>query len=279
MDSQPTKSPVTTGVNSHVSTFVRRTAPASNYCPSPIRPSGSSVTENRLLIHLYSPLEPDRPLLVAGVLNWVASLPGGGKSWLILLAAQQVLQEGGRVAILDFDQPPARPWGERALALGGNRFADALTEQTRCLILPGASIEPKHRAMIADWLSVAEPNLVAVDTAGAAGMPISATNIDQWLIEHLDSYRQAGLGIIVTDHLPKSPAKTTRNTRTNRFGDETCPGRHRATAGRQTLGQTLRWVYHRHQRERQTRSVPRRRRGGALSDPRNPPRRGPRCCR
>ena len=163
----------------------------------------------------YPPLLTTRTgqvLLVAGVLNWVASLPGGGKSWLVLLAARQVLQAGGRVAILDYDQPPARSWGERARALGGQRFAEALTDQTRSLLLPGNMIEPKHRAMIADWLSASEINLVAVDTAGAAGMPISGDNIDQWIVEHLDTYRQAGLGIVVTDHLPKSPAKR-RETR------------------------------------------------------------------
>ena len=123
---------------------------------------------------------------------------------LVLLAAQHVLDQGGRVAILDYDYPPTRTWTDRALSLGGQRFLDALCDWGRFQHFPGHAVQPKHRAAIADWLTDSDLNMVAIDTAGAAGCPIDGANPDPWINEHLGTFRQAGCGVVVTDHLPKS---------------------------------------------------------------------------
>ena len=50
-------------------------------------------------------------------------------------------------------------------------------------------------------------NMVAIDSAGAAGCPIDGANPDPWIAKHLGAYLRTGCGVVVTDHLPKSPQK------------------------------------------------------------------------
>ena len=94
-------------------------------------------------------LDTGEPILIGGALNWIAGLPGRGKSMVVLLAAKQTVEQGGRVAILDYDLPPARTWKERALALGGERFLEVLCDRERFLLIPGYAVARKHREDLA----------------------------------------------------------------------------------------------------------------------------------
>ena len=78
------------------------------------------------------------PIILEGMLHWISSRPGRGKTWLGLMAAEKVLERGGRVALIDYDQPPPESWGERSRTLGGDVLLDNLTDQRAALHFLGA---------------------------------------------------------------------------------------------------------------------------------------------
>ena len=143
------------------------------------------------------------PIILEGMLHWISSRPGAGKSFLGLLAAEKVLERGGRVAIIDYDQPPPESWGERSRSLGGDALLDNLTDQRAALHFLGA-VSPANRARLADWLTAAPVNLVILDTVTSGGMAIDGANVEPWITEHADTFRKAGITIILFDHLNKS---------------------------------------------------------------------------
>ena len=143
------------------------------------------------------------PIILEGMLHWISSRPGRGKTWLGLMAAEKVLERGGRVAIIDYDQPPPESWGERSRSMGGDVLLDNLTDQRAALHFLGA-ISPANRARLADWLTAAPVNLVILDTVTSGGMAIDGANVEPWITEHADTFRKAGITIILFDHLNKS---------------------------------------------------------------------------
>ena len=56
-------------------------------------------------------------LLYSGKLHWLASEPEAGKSWLAMLAAVEVLRDGGRVVYFDYEMNP-HEMTRRLLLLG-----------------------------------------------------------------------------------------------------------------------------------------------------------------
>ena len=143
------------------------------------------------------------PIIFEKMLHWISSRPGRGKSWLGLMAAEKVLERGGRVAVIDYDAPPPESWGERSRTLGGDVLLDNLTDQRAALHFLGA-VAPATRALLADWLTAAPANLVILDTTTAGGMAIDGANVEPWIREHVETFRQAGVTIILFDHLNKS---------------------------------------------------------------------------
>ena len=136
------------------------------------------------------------PVFLAGQLNWLSSLPGHGKSWVVLLAAQQVLERGGFVVVFDYDNAGVVQWITRLRLLG-------IPESDRLKIIQSPHLQPSDHRQIADLLKGYEPNLVVIDTATMAGAPTDGESVARWHHHHLRAYIEAEVGLIVCDHLPK----------------------------------------------------------------------------
>ncbi len=136
------------------------------------------------------------PVFLAGQLNWLSSLPGHGKSWVVLLAARQVLERGGFVVVFDYDNAGVVQWITRLRLLG-------IPDSDRLKIIQSPHLQPSDHRQIADLLKGYEPNLVVIDTATMAGAPTDGESVARWHNLNLRAYIEAEVGMLITDHLPK----------------------------------------------------------------------------
>ena len=118
------------------------------------------------------------PLLYAGKLNGVFGQPGGGKSWLGVLALVETVMRGGRVLFLDFeDRPPT--FRERARALG---FEPREHSESHKWMPPTIMEDDEVQAFEAAvaWVSAEENGLVVIDAATQAGCPPDGSDVEPW---------------------------------------------------------------------------------------------------
>lgn len=138
--------------------------------------------------------------------NFVFGDPEGGKTWLALTAASELLRLGatGRVLVIDLDHNGAAATVTRLLALGADR--DALADPERFLY-----VEPEDRLhateVVAD-MAAWKPAIAVVDSMGEL-LPLfgsSSNSADDFTTVHsriLKPLAKAGACVIVIDHLSK----------------------------------------------------------------------------
>ncbi|AOD24218.1 hypothetical protein IM25_06500 [Rhodococcus sp. p52] len=139
-------------------------------------------------------------------MNFVFGDPEGGKTWLALTAASELLRLGatGRVLVIDLDHNGAAATVTRLLALGADR--DALADPERFLY-----VEPEDRLhateVVAD-MAAWKPAIAVVDSMGEL-LPLfgsSSNSADDFTTVHsriLKPLAKAGACVIVIDHLSK----------------------------------------------------------------------------
>ena len=144
-------------------------------------------------------------LLYEGCYNSVYGRPGLGKSWLAILVAKSVVDRGGRALWCDYDDTP-RTMSRRAPAVG---FNEAF-EEHRFAYYHGESLatlyrkrESRLRGGAVGWLSGGEcPGVVIIDSVTQSGAPVDSV-IHEWDRTIIKPWRDAGLSILVLDHIPK----------------------------------------------------------------------------
>ena len=122
-----------------------------------------------------------RPILYAKYVNYIASRPNGGKSWIAMNAIVHSVQCGGRVVILDYDmkRPDTLARRAKAMALAGV-FSDVGSIYFADL---DKWENPAVQAAAAEWLAAA-PNpdysFVVIDTDTRAGAANNGDSITKW---------------------------------------------------------------------------------------------------
>lgn len=166
-------------------------------------------------------------LFYAEQVNLVFGDPEGGKTWVALATATEVLRTGteGRVLVMDLDHNGAVPTISRLLALGADRHA--LSDPHRFLY-----VEPEDRlhalAVVAD-MQAWQPTVVVVDSLGEL-LPLfgsSSNSADDFTTVHsrvLKPLAKAGACVLVIDHLSKGSDSRT-------FGPGGTSAKRRAVGG------------------------------------------------
>ena len=142
-----------------------------------------------------------KPILYANKLNGVFGLPGGGKSWIGLQALVDAVGQGGRALWLDFEDSPST-FRDRARALG---FEPRVHSESHKWLPPSIMEDEEAQAFEAAvaWISAFENGLVVIDAATQAGCPPDGSDVEPWYRVHVDPWRQANVGVLVIDHVPK----------------------------------------------------------------------------
>ena len=158
-------------------------------------------------------------LLYPGRLHWLMSAPEQGKTWVLFSWAKQVLDDGGKVLILDFEDVAAN-FKERMNALGVSD--DVLNDQDRVRFnqiadpLGLASSQPYTHAIakfeeLLEW----KPDFVAMDGVTNAmdieGLdPMSNMDTAAWIRLQVKPFTRAGASVVAVDHKPKNGEAASR---------------------------------------------------------------------
>ena len=142
-----------------------------------------------------------RALLYANKLNAIFGLPGGAKSWIGLQALVEAVMRGGRALWLDFEDRPTT-FRERGRALGfePREHSEAHKWLPRTIM---EDDEAQTFAAAVGWVSEYENGLVVIDAATQAGCPPDGTDVEPWYRKHVDPWREADVGVLAIDHVPK----------------------------------------------------------------------------
>ena len=152
-----------------------------------------------------------KTILYAQAVNYIASRPNGGKTWLAIKGmVQGTTTLGGRFVILDYDMKRPDTLARRALAMGyGELFKDA--SKFYFADLDKWTANPGLRTAAAEWL-LAAPNpvysAVVIDTDTSAGAANDGGDIRQWWADFIDPWERLKIGVIVLAHLPKNAEDT-----------------------------------------------------------------------
>ena len=148
-----------------------------------------------------------RTILYAQKVNTIAARPNGGKSWLAIKCAVEVVERGGRVLMLDFDN-------KRPSVLAG-RAQDMAVEDTiqNKEYFHFSDVElVKHkgaRAAAIQWLLAAKNpvfSTVIIDSDTAAGVPTDGADALPWWKVHVNPWETAEIGVLVLSHRGKDDA-------------------------------------------------------------------------
>lgn len=143
-------------------------------------------------------------LLYPGKINGLVGESESGKSWVALHAVEQLLKEGRRAAVLDFEDA-ASTWVSRLRLLG-------ITDEQLTLLRyadPDESLDVVGRAALAEMLADHDPALIVLDGANAAmtllGLELNdnadATKFNRLVLKPLT---QLGAAVLTIDHVPKN---------------------------------------------------------------------------
>ena len=161
-------------------------------------------------------LEPDeadfltrtdgRALLYAGKMHMLQAEPSSGKSWLALAAAMEVLDAGGSVVYLDYEDAAKGILG-RLLALGAD--PDAVRERFRYAQIVGGFGAPERTELFA-LLDDLNADLVVIDGVAEAltrdGLSEdSATDYVSWIEKLPRPIAKTGAAVLLLDHVAKDP--------------------------------------------------------------------------
>ena len=141
-------------------------------------------------------------VLYAGKLNWLFGIPGSGKTWLSIIAANEAMLCGGRVLIMDYEDSKAT-FQRRAALIG---LEPALHADSIIYAAAGLTDSPTARAEAQEWLGDAvdaSMSLVVIDSAESSGCPSGGDNVNPWIANMVTPWRDVGAGVLVVDHQPK----------------------------------------------------------------------------
>ena len=140
-----------------------------------------------------------RGLLYHDRLNVLFGLPGGGKSWLAMLAMLETLASDRRVVIIDGDDIAATT-ALRARSLGGKPILDLFRNPNHVRYVNPDEAEPEVIEWLAQWIG---DGMVFVDSAASTGAGTTAGDIDNWYRSKIAPFLVAGAGGLWLDHMPK----------------------------------------------------------------------------
>jgi len=157
----------------------------------------------------HEPCEPtllrrtDGPhLLYPGRVHWLAGEPEALKSWLALLACVEVLDHGGQVMFIDFEDGPAGVVG-RLLALGVDPQVIAARFDYRS---PDGALRHAERDALAGDVAAADLLVVDACTEALAAQGLSSkddVDVASWLALLPRWAARLGPAVVVLDHVVK----------------------------------------------------------------------------
>jgi hypothetical protein len=141
-------------------------------------------------------------LLYPGRVHWLSGEPEALKSWLALLACVQVLDRGGRVMFVDFEDGPAGIVG-RLLALGVNPEVIVARFDYRS---PEGALRHAERDALASDVAATELLVIDACTEALAAQGLSSkddTDVASWLALLPRWAAKLGPAVLVLDHVVK----------------------------------------------------------------------------
>ena len=167
------------------------------------------------------PPEPDMlrrsdggPLLYAGKMHTLQAEPSSAKTWIALYASVEVLDMGGAVVYLDYEDTAITIY-QRLLALGAS--AESVRERFRHLS-PAGPIGVAERAQLDALLEELNPDLVIIDGVAEAlqreGLSEdAAADFVRWADMLPRPMARAGAAVVMIDHLVKDKEQQGRYAR------------------------------------------------------------------
>ena len=139
-------------------------------------------------------------LIYDGKLNSIFGEPGGGKSWVALITAVSKVRTGGRCVWWDFEDS-ASTLSARLQTLDA---LDVLESGRLKFATPAMQEYPAAILQAALWLSQGEvPGMVVIDSVESAGCATDSNNVGPWFITNVDPWLNAGVGVLLLDHVAK----------------------------------------------------------------------------
>jgi len=179
---------------------------------APVGPSAASWAQVYLGSYLDGTHEPTLPtmlrrtdgphLLYPGRVHWLSGEPEALKSWLALLACVQVLDHGGRVMFVDFEDGPTGIVG-RLLALGVNPEVIVARFDYRS---PEGALRHAERDALAGDVAAADLLVIDACTEALAAQGLSSkddTDVASWLALLPRWAAKLGPAVLVLDHVVK----------------------------------------------------------------------------
>ena len=146
------------------------------------------------------------PLIWAAEVNWVFGKPGGGKTWLGIAMVPNIIQKGGRVALLD-SEDYAWKTHQRAEAMDELQYFTDKQDVRHIGDVVWESASDFARDELYLWLlSAVDPvySCVIIDSAERTGAPSDGGSIAEWHAKVVKPFHDRKIGAIVIDHLPKN---------------------------------------------------------------------------
>lgn len=160
--------------------------------------------------------DDDDGLFYPGRVHDLHAPPSVGKTWVAFLAATEVLEAGGNVLVLDYEDT-AQNTVSRFRALGADD--ELLSDPTRFRYAnPTGALGLAERAHLGKILSELEPDLVILDgVAGALARDgfdeNSNTDVNRWADVTVKPLTGTGAAVVLLDHVTKQTADRARGAR------------------------------------------------------------------
>ena len=143
-------------------------------------------------------------VLYPQALHWVSGEPGSGKSFLACAATMDVLRQGGRVVVLDYEDSAAT-LASRLVSLGAE---DTQLKAVSFFQVSGP-IDESGAAWLAELVRDEDIQLVVIDSASeslsAEGCDEnSSADVTRWVSYLPRPLARAGAAVVVLDHVVKA---------------------------------------------------------------------------
>jgi hypothetical protein len=153
-------------------------------------------------------------LFYAGKMHVLQAEPSSGKSWIALFSALEVLNMGGAVVYLDYEDQVSSLTG-RLLALGGD---PAAIKERFQYVRPSGSMGTQEKAELSALLQRLNPDLIILDGVAEA---ISRDGFDEdrnpdvvkWVNQYPRWLAATGATVVMIDHISKDKEKAGRYAR------------------------------------------------------------------
>lgn len=176
----------------------------------------STLEEADIEALLASDLRPPDPdyltrtdgqaLLYAGKMHMFQAEPTSGKTWIALMAVLEVIDMGGTVLYIDFEDSAGGIVG-RCMTLGAK--SEVLGKRFR-YVNPIGAFGPAERARLMKILGELNPDLVIIDGVGEAlardgASEDKAPDVLAWFERMPRTITRTGAAVLMIDHVAKDP--------------------------------------------------------------------------